>query len=178
MKIIDFLLQIGKLKKIKRAGWLKHNIPNSESVAEHSFRVAVLGVVFAKRLGLDETKTIKMALFHDIAESEIGDIITQEGKIILSNLKEKLLLERKAFVKLLKLIDEEDQIKLLDEYNENNTQEAKLVRELDKLEMAIQAYEYETEHKVKLDTFFENSSNFIASEEIKSILEELENLRS
>src|SRR5258706_1271927 len=178
MKIGEFLLQIGKLKKLKRTGWIRHNIPNSESVAEHSFRGAVLTAIFAKKLGLDELRAIKMSLFHDIAESEIGDIVTQDGETTLSNLKEKLQKERDAFIKLLKLIDEEEQIELFDEFEENKTPEARLVKEIDKLEMAIQAYEYEKEHKINLETFFESSRHLISSEEIKKVLEEIEGLRS
>jgi len=57
------------------------------------------------------------------------------------------------------------------------TKEAKLVKELDKLEMAMQAYEYEKQHKINLQIFFENSHVLISSKEIKEILEEIEKLR-
>ncbi len=178
MKVVDFLLEIGKLKKLKRTGWIRNNIPNPESVAEHSFRGSVLTAIFAKKLGLDELRAIKMSLFHDIAESEIGDIVTQDGKVTLYNLKEKLQKERDAFIKLLNLINEEEQIELFDEFEENKTPEARLVKEIDKLEMAIQAYEYEKEHKINLETFFESSRHLISSKEIKTVLEEIEGLRS
>ncbi len=39
----------GKLKTIKRAGWVKKaGIENAESVADHSFRTAVIGAFSAK----------------------------------------------------------------------------------------------------------------------------------
>ena len=37
---IDFFIEVGKLKRMKRSGWVINQIKNAESIAEHSFRVA------------------------------------------------------------------------------------------------------------------------------------------
>lgn len=177
MQIVDFLLQIGKLKRLKRTGWVKNNIPNPETVAEHSFRTAVMAAILSEQLGLDQLKAIKMALFHDIGEAEIGDLITYAGKKVLPNLQEKIAKERSGFAKIFSIIGKKEMVDLYDEFEEKKTPEAKLVKELDKLEAALQAYEYEKEHKVDLEEFFENGKLLIQSGEIKQILEEIENLR-
>lgn len=170
--LINFFLQIGKLKQIKRTGWVRKNIPNPESVAEHSFRTGVMAAIFSEQLGLDQLKSIKMALFHDV-----GDIVTHNGKQNLPNLEEKIRQEREGFKKVFSMINKEKMVSLCDEFEEQKTLEAKLVKDLDKLEMAIQAYEYETEYHIDLETFFESSRALIASDEIKSILQEIEKLR-
>lgn len=118
-----------------------------------------------------------MALFHDIAESEIGDIITQIGRNILPNREDKIAAERKSFENLFTLLDDTDAVSLFDEFEEGKTPEARLVKQVDKLEMAIQAYEYEKEHTRDLETFFENSQAGIHDQDIKQILEEIEKLR-
>ena len=73
MRILDFALLAGKLKELKRAGWIRHHVPLPESVAEHSYRVAMLAMVLAKRANVDELTAIKIALVHDLAEVEVGD---------------------------------------------------------------------------------------------------------
>jgi len=177
MEIIDFSLILGKLKKLKRTGWIKHNIPFPESVAEHSFRVAVLAMFLAPNLDADVNKSVKMALLHDIGEAEVGDVITERGKKILNNLPSKLKKERNALKTILSLINKQEYLELFDEFEENKTKEAQLVKQLDKLEMAIQAYEYEKEHKINLEEFFENSETAIKNPYLKKILSELEKSR-
>ena len=77
--LVDFLKIIGKLKTLKRKGWIERKITNEiESVADHSFRLGILSIIFADVLGLDSVKSIKMSLIHDIPESIVGDITPSE----------------------------------------------------------------------------------------------------
>ena len=124
MKILDFALILGKLKRLKRTGWVRSNVPSPESVAEHSFRLAVLAMFLAPKFKADVNKCVKMALVHDIGEAETGDIVTKRGKNILTTFKDKILKERKALSKILSVIDREDFIKLFDEYEEGKTKES------------------------------------------------------
>lgn len=177
MKILEFAKILGKLKRLKRTGWVRHKISDPESVAEHSFRTTVLTMVLAKKVGADELKSIKMALIHDIGEAEIGDVVTRIGKNPLPNLKSKIAKERKALAKILSLVDTEDYIKLFDEFEGQKTKEAKLVKQVDRLETGIQALEYETKHKIDLGEFFEYAKSLIISDYLKEILKEVEDLR-
>src|SRR5258708_18887486 len=65
---------MGYLKQVKRAGWGMLGIPHPESVAEHSFRTAILGYILASLAGADPQKTATMCLFHDTAEARTGDL--------------------------------------------------------------------------------------------------------
>ncbi len=177
MKIIEFALTIGKLKKLKRTGWVRYGIPNSESVAEHIFRLAVLTMFLARRAGVDSDKSLKMALIHDLGEATIGDIVTRRGKKLLANTKQKLKIERAALKTTLALVNTEEYTGLFDEYEEQQTKEAQFVYQLDKLEMAIQAYEYEKEHDVDLEEFFESARSVVQNKVLVKILEEIEKLR-
>ncbi len=177
MKILDFAFTIGKLKILKRTGWVRKKIPNPESVAEHSFRTAVLALVLAPRVGADANKAVKMALIHDIGEAEIGDIVTVQGVKQQYDLKEKSILERKAFMNILSLVDGKEYLALFDEFEQNKTKEAQLVRQIDKLEMVIQAYEYEKKHEITLQEWFDSSTPVIIDQSLKEILETIETLR-
>jgi len=57
------------------------------------------------------------------------------------------------------------------------TPEAKIFWQLDKLEMAIQAYEYEKEQKINLEEFFETSEMYIRHPLLRQIFNDLLKLR-
>jgi 5'-deoxynucleotidase YfbR-like HD superfamily hydrolase len=64
----------GPAKRLRRAGWLFIGVPDPETVAEHSFRVAIIGIALATLEGADPNRTAVLCLLHDSAESRTGDI--------------------------------------------------------------------------------------------------------
>ena len=69
-----FLFEMGHLKNLPRAGWLLLGIPQPESVAEHSFRVGIVGMTLAAMEGADVGHTAALCLLHDAHETRIGDV--------------------------------------------------------------------------------------------------------
>ncbi|HEU5171925.1 MAG TPA: HD domain-containing protein [Nitrososphaeraceae archaeon] len=136
--LIEYIL---KLKNIKRAGWIsKAKILRPESVADHSYSLTALSMVFSDLLGLDTEKVMKMCIIHDLAESIIGDYMPNEISI-----EEKQIKEDNAMKIILSSFP--DKIALLysnmwKEYCLNQTKEARLVKQLDKVEMFLQANQY------------------------------------
>lgn len=181
MDVIEFNKFIGILKTIERSGWVRNKIPHPESVAEHSFRTGILAMILAKDMDVDQLKSIKMALIHDIGESIIGDIVTERADVkIAKNLVEsKKLQEHDAIERIFSFLDEDgtEYVKLFDEFEEDKTPEAKFVKQLDKLEMAIQAYEYETKHKLNLEEFYVTARARIKEKKLITILKGLESMR-
>ncbi len=136
--LIEYIL---KLKNIKRAGWIsKAKILRPESVADHSYSLTALSMVFSDLLGLDTEKVMKMCIIHDLAESIIGDYMPNEISI-----EEKQIKEDNAMKIILSSFP--DKITLLysnmwKEYCLDQTKEARLVKQLDKVEMFLQANQY------------------------------------
>lgn len=73
-KLARFLYEAGHLKNLVRSGWLVAGIKNPESVADHSFRVAVMAALLAKLEGADVGRAVTLAVFHDMAEARTGDL--------------------------------------------------------------------------------------------------------
>jgi putative hydrolase of HD superfamily len=134
-KLMDYA---GRLKRIKRTGWVFRGIPEPESVAEHSFRAALLGYFLSMEKGIEPSKVVGMLLIHDLAESVIGDI-TPEGEKFMN----KLEIEERAIKAIAEEIGNDDIYLLWIEFNYGDSEEAKLVREVDKAEMAYQGKEYQ-----------------------------------
>jgi putative hydrolase of HD superfamily len=178
MNILKFSEVVGKLKRLKRTGWVRNKITDPETVAEHSFRLAILAMIFAPKIGVDQLKAIKMALIHDIGEAEIGDIVTQHGQAPVEKLSEKITKEREAIQTIFSLLDTQEYLIMFNEFEENKTPEAKLVKQLDKLEMGIQAYEYEKQQNKNLEPFFESVRPTIKDVELLNLLDEIETKRN
>lgn len=70
----SFLLEMGMLKRAKRSGWWIAGVKDPETIAEHSFRTAVVGAVLAMMEGADPAKVALLCTFHDTQETRIGDI--------------------------------------------------------------------------------------------------------
>ena len=72
--IIDFFKTAANLKKVDRQGWVdKLSIVNPESVADHSYSMAIMGMVLSDLENYNSEKVLKMILIHDLTEAEIGD---------------------------------------------------------------------------------------------------------
>jgi len=159
------------LKQLYRQGWLLRGVPveHCESVAEHSFGVAVLAMLLAERHEppLDLLKLLRMALIHDFGEVYAGDIVPG-AKISAS---EKHHLERASVERIFgNLPDGEPYIQIWEEFETGDTPEARLIRQLDKLEMALQASVYEHQDLANLRDFYRSAGEGISDPALNELL--------
>ncbi|MFB5605695.1 MAG: HD domain-containing protein, partial [Nitrosarchaeum sp.] len=122
--ILDFLYTSAKLKKIPRQGWIeKLAINHPESVADHTYSMAIMGMIFSDMKNYDTGKILKIILLHDLVESITGDMtpeqISKDEKIDLENKTIKIIL--KDLPKLL----QKQYNALWDEYQSNKSVEAR-----------------------------------------------------
>lgn len=168
--ILKIVKIIGLSKKIKRSGWVRENIENPESVAEHSFRVIVLAMLLGPVLNVNEEKLVKMAIIHDLGEVITGDIVTERGEKVDKELKNKKEEKEERIIKELLEGFGRDYHELFHEMIQRETEEAQIFWQLDKLEMAIQASEYEEEQNKNLEEFFVNAKANILHKKLKEIV--------
>ncbi len=181
-KFADFLLKVGKLKSIKRSGWVREGMPDPESIAEHSFRVAFLVLLLGKELDIPVDRALKMALVHDIEEVETNDPITQRGEEQVKEHDEKI--EKEAVKSLFSDIpNSEEMYQLweahLPENKSERTKESDILYQIGKLATCWQSLEYELQgaDPKKLDEFWVNAKMHIKHPVIKKWLEDLESQR-
>jgi len=132
------LLEALKLKSLPRTGWLRAGIENPESVAAHSWGVAWLSLVLCPP-NLNRGRVLEMATIHDLAEVRVGDITPHDSV----SRDDKHRMEDEAMDDLLEVMCHRDELKALwDEYEAGKSKEARFVKQMDKLDMALQAQEY------------------------------------
>jgi putative hydrolase of HD superfamily len=178
LPIIEAYFEFNHLKHLYRQGWLKQGIEPQycESVAEHSFSVALLALFLADgyHLELDTAKVIRMALIHDMGEIYAGDLTPSDA----IEPDQKYQLEKQSVLQVLqKLPNGLKWIELWEEFENGQSAEAQFVRQLDRLEMALQASVYEHLGLANLSVFFESANRALWAPQLKSISEALEGLR-
>lgn len=154
VNVLAALSQIGSLKELARSGWLREGIPHPESVADHSFRAAVLALAIGPELHVNVDKLVKMLLVHDLGESDrqVGDITPFDDV----SKEEKYRLEHAAMEHLCSnLPNGEEMLALWQDFEAGQSLEAQIARQLDFFEMGLQASEYEKKHAMKLKGFRE-----------------------
>jgi putative hydrolase of HD superfamily len=167
--MVKFLEIAGVLKRTPRTGWVDVGVYQPESVADHTFRTAVLCMLYADIESLDPLKLLRMALIHDLPEAIIGDLMPSQKT---AETKEK---EENAMTHMLDLLPKtqrENYLAVWREYQEGKTREAKAVRQIEKIEMALQAKEYEKfgSANKSLERFIKSAKNAITLPELKRLL--------
>eukprot|EP00124_Ichthyophonus_hoferi_P002280 Ihof_evm8s149 gene=Ihof_evmTU8s149 len=177
---MDFFLLCGKLKTTKRTGWVHHKVKQPESISDHMHRMATMAFLCDDPT-LNVTHCVKMALVHDLAESIVGDLTPNCGVSV----EEKAKREDDAMRHIMDTLLEgtaagEELYSLWREYEDNKTPAAKFVKDLDKFEMIVQAYEYEQaeDRQGELETFFAGTRGVFHSPMVKGWVDELEKRRS
>jgi putative hydrolase of HD superfamily len=172
------ILEMMELKEVPRMGWVVRGVRDGESVADHTFGVALLTLLLGPSEGVDVGRALRIAVVHDIAESVLGDIPTPAAKLMGETGKE--LAEEAILSKLLNGHDTRAEIEeLWKEFRDRTTREGRFVRAVDKLEMFIQAFQYEREGNRRLWRFWTWDDNLkdLGFPEVEKIFEELLKLR-
>jgi putative hydrolase of HD superfamily len=153
--LTNFLYEMGLLKRYKRTGWMIAGIDNPESIAEHSFRTAIIGYLLAVMEGADPAKTAALCLFHDTQETRIGDVPSVgKGYVVTAPNPEVTADQVAGFPASVG----EAVRQVVDEYEARETLEAQLAKDADKLECLIQAREYQAQGHEDVPPWIETSA--------------------
>jgi putative hydrolase of HD superfamily len=170
--ILQAYFESCQLKQLYRQGWLKRGVSRErcESVAEHSFGVALLALWLAGAYypGLDGEKVLSMALLHDFGEIYAGDIIPGDD----ISLQDKHAREEVSVIHVLeKLPSPETYLDLWQEFENGETPEARFVRQIDRLEMGLQAAVYKAQGQGAMEEFFASARQALVDPVMIQILD-------
>ena len=133
-EFLAFLARLEKLKCNTRHSWTSSG--RHESVAEHSWRLAMLAMLLRDALPeVDMDKVLRMCLIHDVGEAVTGDIPSFQK----TDANEET--ERQAIAELLSPLPDGlrgELTALFAEMDALATPEARVYKALDKLEVVVQ----------------------------------------
>lgn len=142
-RLIEFMGVIEKLKCNTRHSWTSSG--RRESVAEHSWRLAVLAMLCKDEYPeLDHDKLIRMCLIHDLGEALTGDVPS------FYKTEQNEMTEAEAWEQIFAMLPEPYAAEfgaLYREMEAKETPEAKLYKALDNMEAVI------SHNEASLDTW-------------------------
>ncbi|MDZ5812586.1 HD domain-containing protein [Halorubrum sp. AD140] len=149
---LDALLDAYALKDERRTGWQLRGVEAPESVAAHAWGVAYLVLALGDRFradlpGLDLDRALRLAVVHDVAEAETGDVATRADPTADPvDPEAKEVAEREAMVDLAGPLP--DRVRdAWEAYEARESPEAVLVKECDLLDVCLQAVIYERDDR-------------------------------
>lgn len=158
---------------MKRTGWVLRNIPDPETIAGHMYRMAMLSFLVDNEENLDKIKIMQMALIHDLAECIVGDITPKCGVPP----DEKHRREDEAMMNICNLLGDKGPsiLQMFREYEKQESPEAQYVKDLDRLDLIMQAYEYEKRDNMpgRLEEFFKSTNGKIKHPFINKLATEI-----
>lgn len=168
--ILAFFHELGILKKVPRTGWLWRSIPDCESIADHCYRVNIIAMTLCDYINsrakkpadrLDFEKVMRMSVLHEICECRTGDIPYPAQKYIGAHVKTSAeTMAVRDMTEPLGFMPAGFYSDLWLEFENGASPEGKLVKAADKLELLLQAVEYEKAGAKTLGDFWENDFTF------------------
>ncbi|MCP4292388.1 MAG: HD family hydrolase [bacterium] len=154
---LDFLLTANRLKNTPRTGWAVRGVSDFESVADHSFGVALTALTISEMIegSFDREKILTMAILHDLAESVTGDLSLGGSRLLPQGAKAEA--EERAMEELLSNMGFAQRwTRVWLEFENLENDEARIVRDADRVDLLTQALVYErTTGTVNLEEFWQ-----------------------
>jgi len=186
--MLSTLMEIQRLKTLDRTGWtLRGQAPGAESVAAHSYGVAVAAMMLAdevrsRGVAVDMERVLRVALMHDWAEARLGDMPRTAVEYFGAETRRKA--ERAAFDDIVReAAGGLSYSELHEDYEQRESLEARLVKAADIIDLLVQALAFERAGVRGLDEFWEGVAGRdfrlegVASEVLNAILQQLAEAR-
>lgn len=184
--MLNTLIELQRLKGLERTGWMLRGLgAGAESVADHSYGVAVVSMLLADELmargvDLDVERILRIALMHDWAEARVGDMPRTATEYF--GAETRRCAERAAFDDIVSNFGDEQKklySELHEDYERRTSIEARLVKAADVIDLLLQTLSFERAGARGLDEFWTGVSELdlglegAALEVVQEILEQL-----
>jgi len=167
LKLLNFIAEAGMLKRVRRSGWWVLGIKDVETVAEHSFRCAVIGYVLARSENVPPYSVLLMTMFNDIHEARISDLHKMSQRYF-----EYEKAEDRAFAEQISALPKGMKRELAGvhrDYRKQKTKESVIARDADILECLIQAKEYHAHGFKEAVKFMKKAPGFLKTKSAKGL---------
>lgn len=137
---LQFILELDKLKSILRRSLLLDN-HRRENSAEHSWHLAMMALVLAEHANepINLLHTLKLVLVHDVVEIDAGDTYAYDSAGHAGKDERERTAAQRIFG-MLPVDQAEELISIWEEYEGQNTPEARFALALDRLMPLLHNY--------------------------------------
>jgi putative hydrolase of HD superfamily len=165
-----YLFEAGTLKRARRSGWWIAGVRDPESIAEHSWRAAVTGMMIASLEGADPSRTAMLCVLHDTPETRIGDIPKIGRDYLTAASAEAVAADQTAECPPEVAATVRGAIA---EFEAGETPESVCARDADKLECLVQAVEYRHQGVSTVQNWIDSSLTGLRTETARRLAAEI-----
>ncbi|MEU7425658.1 HD domain-containing protein [Streptomyces sp. NPDC040750] len=165
--VARFLYEAGTLKNTRRSGWWMAGVKDPESVADHSWRTALIASIIAQLEGADPARAAFLAVWHDSQETRTGDVNHLGKKYAQGEVDPRAITADQVAGMPEGLADAIRA--LVGEYEAKESPEAVCARDADKLECMIQGLEYRAQGYADVQRWIDNSRGRITTKSGQAI---------
>ena len=162
--MLSVLLELQRLKRLDRTGWVLRGLPpGAESVAAHSYGVALAAMLLAdecaaRGVEVDVARVLRLALLHDLQETRTGDMPRTVAQYYGAGVRRAA--ERAAFDDIVRGAGASHAAtysELHEDYETRASLEARLVKAADVIDLLAQALAFERAGARGLGEFWEGA---------------------
>lgn len=164
--MLSVLLELQRLKRLDRTGWVLRGLPpGAESVAAHSYGVAMTAMLLADECAargarVNVERVLRLALLHDLQETRTGDMPRTVADYYGKDARRRA--ERAAFDDIMRGLASARSAELYsvlhEDYEERTSLEARLVKAADVIDLLTQALYFERAGARGLSEFWESAT--------------------
>jgi putative hydrolase of HD superfamily len=162
--MLSVLLELQRLKRLDRTGWVLRGLPpGAESVAAHSYGVALTAMLLAdecaaRGVEVDAGRVLRIALLHDLQETRTGDMPRTVADYY--GRETRRAAERAAFDDIMRgagAAHADRYAALHEDYESRASLEARLVKAADVIDLLAQALAFERAGSCGLGEFWDGA---------------------
>jgi putative hydrolase of HD superfamily len=162
------IYETGLLKLSRRTGWWICGVKDPETVAEHSFRAAIIAGLLAGMEGADPERATYLAIWHDTQETRTGDVPHIGRRYLKAARNEEITREQTSGLAPAAGEHVRDAVA---EYEAVSSPEAACARDADRLDCLFQAIAYRDAGSANVGGWIESSSSGLRTESAKKLAE-------
>lgn len=162
-RLANFLFEVGTMRKLPRMH--RQTLltgDDSDTIASHSFRVALIAWILAKEEGADVYKAVMMGLLHDMGEARTGDHNWVHKRYVK-------IYEDEVRKEQVGSLPFPDFAQLLQEYEERKSPEAMIAKNADLLDEVLLLREYEWQGNKEAGVWLHGKGKARGNEQLKKL---------
>ena len=170
VRLTGYLYEMGLLKRYRRTGWFVVGVGDPESIADHSFRAAIIAATLAALEGAVPERAALLSLFHDSQESRLTDLPYVSKRYVTKASNEDVTAEQTRGLpdRVARVVEG-----AVGEYEEHASPEARCAHDADKLDCLLQALEYREQGHRNVQPWIDSSLAQLQTVHGKRLAEEM-----
>lgn len=174
--LLRFVSRVQRLEALPRTGWVVSGVPDPESVAAHTYEVALVALWIAESIpdAVDTERVLRIALLHDVGEALMTDLPRPVKEFVG---RERIAEAESTAIARVLADTPTPWTRHAKEYREAATLEARIVKAADSVQMLARALLYQSRGTGDLRRFWSRPYEDYGIDLVRELIDDLRRRR-